>query len=166
MPPTLSNPRDLLLTTLAEALFIERMLSFEVLPEMLKAVSDDELAGHLATHLQETKRHVEAVEAAFRAVGAEPSSAHSLPFGGLIDQHEQLASSAKSPVLVDAVHAHAAAQVEQYEIRGYRTLLSLAAAIDAGDVVALLEPVLADEEHALQHVDGDIGRLAVAAARR
>lgn len=162
MPPTLSNPRDLLLTTLSDILFVERMLSFEVLPEMLKTVSDDELTGHLATHLEETKRHVAAVEAAFRAVSAEPSSAHSMPFTGMKDQHEQLVSSAKSPELADAVHAHAAAQVEHYEIRAYRTLIALAQAMDAGDVVALLEPVLADEEQALQHVDADLGRLVAA----
>jgi ferritin-like metal-binding protein YciE len=162
MPPTLSNPRDLLLTALADALFVERMLSFEVLPQMVQSAGDGELAAHLEAHLQETRRHVEAVEAAFRVVSAEPSAAHSMPFPGMTDQHGQLVANAKTPELADVVHAHAAAQVEHYEIRGYRTLLALAQAMDAGDVVALLEPVLADEEQALQHVDAELGRLVAA----
>ena len=80
MPATVSNPRDLFLVALSDILFVERMLSFEVLPELLKQVRDPSLSGGLAEHLEETKRHVERVEAAFLAVGAEPSSAHSQPF--------------------------------------------------------------------------------------
>ena len=83
MPLTVSNPRDLLLVELADILFVERMLSFEVLPELLKQVSDPELTAALAEHLAQTKSHVTNVERAFEAVGAEPSSQHSPPFVGL-----------------------------------------------------------------------------------
>ena len=70
MPLTVSNPRDLLLLELGDILFVERMLSFEVLPELLKQVNDPELAGALAEHLEQTKRHVANVEQAFRAAMA------------------------------------------------------------------------------------------------
>src|SRR5947209_8958020 len=101
MALTVSNPRDLLLVGLADILFVERMLAFEVLPEMLKQVSDPELSDALGEHLAQTKRHVGAVEAAFAELGAEPSSQLSPPFVGLKDQHSQIASSVKAPALAD-----------------------------------------------------------------
>src|SRR5436309_2193895 len=116
MPLSISNPRDLLLVELADILFVERLLSFEVLPELLKQVSDPQLAGALAEHLEQTKRHVTNVEAAFRAVDAEPSSSLSKPFVGLTGQHAQIASGVKAPHLGDLWHAAAAIHTEHYEI--------------------------------------------------
>ncbi len=60
MPATISNPRDLYLVLLADILFVERMLSDEVLPKMLAQVETPILAGSLPEHLQETKQHVSA----------------------------------------------------------------------------------------------------------
>src|SRR4051794_12966855 len=97
MPLTVSNPRDLLLVELADILFVERMLSFEVIPELLKQVSDPQLGGTLAEHLEQTKRHVINVEAAFRAAGAEPSSNHSKPFVGLKEQHAEIGGGGQGP---------------------------------------------------------------------
>ena len=160
MPLTVSNPRDLFLVALSDILFVERMLSFEVLPDMLKEVHDPELAGGLAEHLEETKRHVTNVEAAFRAVEAEPSSAHSPPFTGLKDQHSELSGSVMDHALADVLHAHAAAHTEHYEIASYRTLIALAKRLGADGAREPLEANLADEERALRTVEEALGRLA------
>lgn len=159
MPPTVSNPRDLFLVALSDILFVERILSFEVLPELLKQVRDPDLARALAEHLEQTKRHVSNVEAAFRAVQAEPSSAHSPPFVGLKDQHAQLAGSIKDPRLADALHAHAAAHTEHYEIASYRTLVALATELGADDARHALKANLAEEESALETVEKALAAL-------
>jgi len=153
MPLTVSNPRDLLLVELADILFVERMLSFEVIPELQKQVSDPELGGALAEHLEQTKRHVATVEAAFRAVGAEPSSNLSGPFVGLKDQHSEVASSVKSPALADLWHATAAIHTEHYEIAAYRQLRVLAAQLGLDELDNLLAENLRDEEEALERLE-------------
>ena len=153
MPLTVSNPRDLLLVQLADILFVERTLSFEVLPELLKQVSDAELGGALAEHLEQTKRHVANVEAAFRAVGAEASSNLSPPFVGLKEQHAQIADSIKAPPLADLWHATAAIHTEHYEIAAYRRLRALASQMGLSELDELLEANLRDEEQALERLE-------------
>jgi ferritin-like metal-binding protein YciE len=153
MPLTVSNPRDLLLLELGDILFVERMLSFQVLPELLKQVEDSGLAEALAEHLQQTKRHVANVEQAFRAIGAEPSSNHSFPFTGLKEQHSEVASSVKDPTLADLWHAAAAIHTEHYEIAAYRHLGMLAGALGNDALDGLLAANLADEETALARAE-------------
>lgn len=164
MPPTVSNPRDLFLVELADILFVERMLSFEVLPELLKQVGDAEVGGALAEHLEQTKRHVTNVEQAFGEVGAEPSSAHSPPFVGLKDQHAQLAGGIVAPGLGDLFHAGAAIHTEHYEIAAYRQLRLLAGMLGNEAADRLLAENLRDEEEALGRLEQAAGALAQAMA--
>ena len=160
MPLTVSNPRDLLLLQLADLLFVERQLSFQLLPELLAKVSDPDLAGVLADHVEPTKRHAERLEDVFRSLGAEPSSSHSPPFTGLVDQHSELAGNIVAPTLADLFHAAAAAHTEHHEIAAYRALVPLARALGDGAAVELLETNLADEQHALAELELAVGRLA------
>jgi ferritin-like metal-binding protein YciE len=164
MPLTVSNPRDLLLVELADILFVERMLSFEVLPELLKQVSDPELSAALAEHLAQTKRHVTNVEHAFEAAGAEPSSQHSPPFVGLKDQHSEITGSMKAPVLADLWHATAAIHAEHYEIAAYRQLRLLAQALGNEDLDRLLAENLGEEEQALDRLEQAAGAVSRRAA--
>ena len=166
MPLTVSNPRDLLLVHLADLLFVERLLSFEVLPEMLEQVSDPELAGALAEHLEQTKRHVANVEAAFRAVGAEPSSNLSPAFVGLKDQHAQLAAEIKAPALADLWHAAAAIHTEHYEIAAYRQIRLVAGRLGVEELDQLLAENLRDEEDALERLEQAAGAVSERAAPR
>jgi ferritin-like metal-binding protein YciE len=147
MPATMSNQRDIYLALLADMLFVERMLSFEALPKMLADAGDPSLAGALAGHLEQTKAHVGRVEQAFGAAGAEASSNHSLPFGGLVEQHRQLAASAVTTALGDLMRAHAALHAEAYEIASYRVLVVLAESVAPGALSPLREN-LAEEEAA------------------
>lgn len=156
---TISNPRDLLLARLGDLLYVERRLSFDILPTVIAQVSDPELGGALAEHLEQTKRHVEAATAAFRALNAETSTNHDPVLTGMEHQHEQLSGSTKSPVLADLVHAQAAIGVEHHEIAGYGAVIAVARALGLEAVVAALEPVLADERAALERLEGAAERL-------
>jgi len=162
MPLTVSNPRDLYLVALGDILFVERILSFEVLPHLMEQVQDAELNKALAEHREQTREHAERVERAFRLVGAEPSSAHSPPFMGLKEQHEEVTGSVKDPRLADTFHAMAAAHTEHYEIAAYRALIALARALEQGEAVELLEANLTEEETALGHAEAAVERLSAA----
>lgn len=143
----MSNPRDVYLTLLGDMLYVERILSSEVLPRMLAEAGDPDLAGVLAEHLEQTKAHVGRVEEAFRAAAAETSSNHSLPFGGLVEQHRELVGGTVTATLADVLRVHAALQAEAYEIAAYRVLVAVAEAV-APDALAPLCQTLAEEEQA------------------
>jgi ferritin-like metal-binding protein YciE len=159
MPATMSNPRDVYLTLLGDMLYVERTLSNEVLPSMLGEIHDPSLAGVLAEHLEETKAHVGRVEQAFRAAGAETSSNHSLPFGGLVEQHSELSKSAVATQLADVLHLDAALHTEGYEIASYRVLIALADTV-APEALGSLRENLAEEEEAEARLRKLLGELA------
>ena len=126
MSDKLSSPRDLFLQLLAEMLWVERMLVFEVLPNLHKQVQSESLAAAVEEHLAQTRGHVTRVEEAFRALGAEPVSARSAPAAALAAEHEETAAKIAEPRLADLFHAGAASTTEHYEIAGYDVLLQLA----------------------------------------
>jgi ferritin-like metal-binding protein YciE len=164
MPATMSNPRDVYLALLGDMLYVERTLSFQALPQMLADAGNPSLAGALAEHLEQTKAHVGRVEQAFRAAHAETSCNHSLPFGGLLEQHRQLAGSAVTTALGDLLRAHAALHTEAYEIASYRVLVELAESV-APDALPALRENLAEEEEAAERLRQLLGELASADPR-
>ena len=126
MSDKLSSPRDLFLQLLAEMLWVERMLVFEVLPSLRKQVQSESLAAAVAEHLAQTRGHVTRVEEVFRALDAEPVSARSAPAAALAAEHGEVAGKIAEPRLADLFHAGAAITTEHYEIASYDVLLELA----------------------------------------
>jgi ferritin-like metal-binding protein YciE len=141
-------------------LWIERTLSFEVLPELHKAVRSERLAAAVAEHLEQTKKHGPRLEQVFRAVDAEPSSNLSPPVEKLAQHHDELADSFTDDHLADVFHAAAAATTEHHEIAAYDTLLTLGRSIGLSDAAReLLERNRSEESEALGRVEAELQRL-------
>jgi len=135
-------------------LWIERTLSFEVLPAALDRVRDTQLKEALASHLEETRRHVSRLEEAFRAAGAEPAAARSPALAGLHAQRD--AQKVPEQTLGDLVDATAAVRVEHFELGLYDPLIELARTLDHDECASLLAENRKEEEKALER----IGRIA------
>jgi ferritin-like metal-binding protein YciE len=148
----LASPRDLFLQLLAETLWVERMLVFEVLPNLQKQVQSESLAAAVEEHLAQTHGHVARVEEAFRALGAEPASARSGPAAALAAEHEEVAAKLAEPRLADLFHAGAAIHTEHLELAGYDVLLELARALGRDDLVEPLEQNRREEAEALDRL--------------
>jgi ferritin-like metal-binding protein YciE len=148
----LASPRDLFLQLLAQMLWTERMLAFEILPGLHKQVKSELLAALVEEHLGQTHEHVARVESAFRALGAEPASGRSAPLAGANDQHEEVSGQITDTRLADLFHAGAAMQTEHLELAGYRLLLELADVLGRDEVARLLEDNRKDEEEALERL--------------
>ena len=142
-------------------LWIERTLSFEVLPELHEAVQSEGLAAAVAEHLEQTKEHGPRLEQVFRALGAEPSSNLSPPVEKLAQHHDELAGSFADERLADVFHAAAAATTEHHEIASYHALLALGRSVGLPDEArGLLERNRAEEGEALERLEGELRRLA------
>ena len=152
MSDRLSSPRDLFLQLLAQMLWVERMLVFEVLPQLQKQVQSESLAAAVEEHLAQTHGHVARVEEAFRALGAEPASARSAPAAALAAEHDEVAGKIAEPRLADFFHAGAAIHTEHLELAGYEVLLELARALDRDDLVDSLAQNRDEETEALQRL--------------
>jgi ferritin-like metal-binding protein YciE len=157
-----TNARTLLLRGLGELLWVERLLVFEALPELVEAAHDDELRAALAAHLEQTRTHAERVEAAFRAAGADPASARSDLFAAARDEASTRLADAGEPLLRDVCVASAAATAEHVELALYVQLVPLARSLGLDGAVAGLEESRREEEQALARAEE---ALAAAAAR-
>jgi ferritin-like metal-binding protein YciE len=149
----LASPRDLFLQLLAQMLWVERMLVFEVLPELHRQVQSESLAAAVEEHLAQTRGHVTRVEEAFRALGAEPASARSAPAAALADEHRETTAKLAEPRLADLFHAGAAIRTEHLEIAGYDVLIELARALGRGDVEGLLDRNRHEEAQTLETLE-------------
>jgi ferritin-like metal-binding protein YciE len=138
-------------------LWIERTLAFEVLPQAVERVRDEELRGALAAHLEETRSHVARVESAFRAAGADAVAARSAGLAGLKAHHES--QEAKELTLRDLLDASASIRVEHLELAVYGSLLGLAKPLDLGESAGLLAENRKEEDKALDRLEGIADRL-------
>ena len=144
---------------LGTLLWTERMLAFEVLPELRDAVSDDELRAAVQEHLLETRGHVERVEEAFESLGSHPSSIYSPTVSALAGEHDELAGKVVEDRLRDVWHAHAAARTEQLELAMYESVLALAQTLEADELRSGLNQNRAQEQQALAKVEEIAERL-------
>jgi ferritin-like metal-binding protein YciE len=148
----LSSPRDLFLASLAQMLWVERMLVYEVLPELQRQVESESLAAAVQEHLAQTHGHVARCEEAFRTLGAEPASARHAGAAGLADQHRETTAKLAEPRLADLFHAGAAIATEHLEIAGYDLLIELARALGRDDLERLLDETRREEVETLERL--------------
>jgi ferritin-like metal-binding protein YciE len=153
------NPRDLLLKQLAELLWIERTLFFEVLPSVHDDAQAPALQTLLTEHRAETRTHAARVEDALRAAGAEPASAASPPLAKLKEQHDSEAGQITDRGLRDVFHCAGAVRTEHYELACYDAAIGLARQLDVKDAVRLLEQNRDEDAKALERIETLAGRL-------
>jgi ferritin-like metal-binding protein YciE len=153
---TISNPRDLLVQLLGELLFVERRLAGQVLDELARQVSDDELKAVVERHRDETKQHADRIETVFRRLEVAPTSNLSRSFESAVAAHAELAQSVVETRLADLFHAQAALHTEHWEVAAYRTVLALL----PEELRDLLRPSLEEEGKAEADLLQAIDRLA------
>jgi ferritin-like metal-binding protein YciE len=147
------NPRDLLLKQLAELLWIERTLFFEVLPKVHDDAHAPALQTLLTEHRAETRTHGVRVEEALRAAGVEPAAAASPPLAKLAEQHEADAQQVTHPALRDVFHCAGAARTEHYELACYDAAIGLGRQLDLKQAVRLLEQNRDEDAKALEKIE-------------
>jgi len=143
---SVANPRALLLQLMSELLWVERTLYADVLPKLHDDAHSAEVTQAVTEHRGETREHVVRLEAAFRALGAEPAAARSATLAAAAQQHEQDAKQVTNPTLKDAFHCMGAMRTEHLELALYDAALLLA----DGECRKLLEQNRKEDAKALE----------------
>ncbi len=155
----ITSPRDLFVHELGDVLYVEEKLEQEVLPKLIGEVTDPELRRGLETHLEQTRTHVENVEAVFEQLGEQPTAEECVGFEGLRSEHEKLAGEVTHD-LMDAVATASAARTEHYEIAAYEGLVTKARAMGEKGAVDLLEQNLKDDKETARQLESIARRLS------
>ena len=87
MSTKMSEPRELFLHELGDALYAERTL-VKTLPTLQEEDSDEELASASKSHLDETWQHVENEERAFEKLGEKPAAENCPGIEGIKQEHD------------------------------------------------------------------------------
>ena len=138
---------ELLVETLRDLLNAEGQL-VKALPKMAEAANSEALQLAFATHLDETKEHVDRLKEVFGLVGVEAKGKPCKGMAGLLEEGDEVISETEEndPASADLALIAAAQKVEHYEISAYGTARTLAAQAGLPVVAALLARTLAEEE--------------------
>lgn len=117
----------------------------KALPRMAKAAHTTELKSGFEEHLEQTKGHVERLEAIFSKLGENPKGKKCKGMVGLVEEGSE-AMEEYQGVVRDAALIGAAQRVEHYEIAAYGTAIAMAEQLGESAHVRLLERTLEEEK--------------------
>ena len=145
---TVETPQELYVHKLGAALKMENTI-LEMLPQLEEHANDSQLKQSLRQHYDETQRHVENLERAFQALGAEVDDSPSPAIEGL-EKEGQANLKMVDDRLNDDVIIGGVCETEHHEIAVYEGLITKAEAMGEQDVVALLQENLENEAATLK----------------
>lgn len=143
----LGSLRDLYVDELRDLYNAEKQL-LTALPKMAKAASAEELVASIEGHIQETKGHIDRLEAVFRGLKLGPGGKKCEAMKGLITEADEVLKSGADPDVLDAALIAQAQRVEHYEIAGYGTVRTYARLLGREGDVTLLQDTLDEEGRA------------------
>lgn len=146
---------ELFLHELGDLYDAEKQL-LKALPKMAKAASSKELKNAFKRHLDQTKKHVNRIEQAFRQFGEQPKAHPCDGMKGLIKEGDKTAKMWSEETVTDGGIIGAAQRVEHYEIAAYGTLCSLAEKMGEAKIASLLNQTLEEE----QETDAELTEIA------
>lgn len=129
----------------------------EALPKMAEAASDKQLRKAFEHHLNETRRHVDRLQAVFQSLDFSPGGHKCAAMEGLIEEASDLLKEDIEPEVLDAALIAAAQRVEHYEMAGYGTARTYAEKLGDYKSADLLQETLDEEGSA----DKKLSRLAM-----
>ena len=146
---------DLYVHEIKDLYSAEKQLT-ETLPKMVEAANAPELREAFASHLKETRQHLEKVHNLLKNLGENPGRTKCKGMEGRLEEGEDAIDEEASPAVRDAFLIAAAQRVEHYEISGYGTARAYAHSLGREEDAEVLNQIL-DQEYS---ADRKLGKLA------
>jgi ferritin-like metal-binding protein YciE len=117
----------------------------KALPKMAKAATAPELKKGFELHLEQTKVHVERIEAICKELGIKPSGKKCEATAGLVKEGQEAIDEDTTPEAKDLMLIGAARRVEHYEMAAYTVACDLAKALGETSALKTLSQTLSEE---------------------
>ena len=118
----------------------------KALPKMAKAASSPELRAAFEKHLNETRTHVERLEAVFASIDQKARGKHCDGMAGIIEEGKTKMKEDLDDATMDACLIAAGQRAEHYEMAAYGTLAAWAKVMDHSEAANLLNMTLEEEK--------------------
>jgi ferritin-like metal-binding protein YciE len=137
--------QDAFLDELLDTYDAEKQLT-KALPKLVKAATSDDLREVFASHLEETRGHLEKLEQVFGLLDEKVRGKHCDGIAGIIEEGRSIMEEDFDEKTMDACLIAAGQRSEHYEIAAYGTLVAWARALGHEDAAGLLEEILEEEK--------------------
>jgi ferritin-like metal-binding protein YciE len=127
-------------------LFSAESQLLKALPKMAKAASSDELRTGFEEHLEQTKGHIQRLEAIFESLDESPKGKKCVGMEGLVKEGSEVMEEGFEDAVLDAGLIGAARRVEHYEMAAYGVACEIAKVLGQTKHASLLEETLAEEK--------------------
>jgi ferritin-like metal-binding protein YciE len=149
----MQTAHELYIHELNDMFSAEQML-LEALQEQAEAASNAQLKKAFESHRDQTQKQVERLQRCFEEIGESPEDEECKGMKGLIEEFRSFVQEKDpSPDILDHFACGAAAKVEQYEIKGYESLIELAENMEHNQAVKLLNQSLKEEQSTLEKME-------------
>jgi ferritin-like metal-binding protein YciE len=149
----MQTAHELYIHELNDMFSAEQML-LEALQEQAEAANNAQLKKAFESHLAQTQKQVERLQRCFEEIGEEPENEECKGMKGLVEEFRSFVQEKDpSPDILDHFACGAAAKVEQYEIKGYESLIELAESMEHNQAVKLLNQSLKEEQSTLEKME-------------
>lgn len=128
----------------------------EAMPTIIEAASSQEVKDAFATHLEESKGHLQRVRALLQELEANPANTNCEAMTGIVKEVSNVVDSTGKADVKDVALIAAAQRAEHYEITGYGTARAFAATLGYSEAASELQLILNDEYDA----DGRLDKIA------
>ncbi len=158
---------DAFLDELRDLYDAEKQLT-KALPKLAKAATSPKLRDAFASHLEETRGHVDRLELVFEGLNEKARGNHCDGIAGIIEEGKSILDEDVDALTLDACLIAAGQRAEHYEIGVYGTVIAWAEAMGHRAAAEVLQQNL-DEEKAADRTlsalaEGGINRKAAQAA--
>jgi ferritin-like metal-binding protein YciE len=143
--------KEVLLDELRDMYSAENQL-VKALPKLAKGAKNPKLKQLFVAHLEETKGQVERLKKVFIELGEKPTGQHCNGMEGVIEEGKDALEKDEEGASFDSGLIGAALRTEHYEIAGYETCISMAAALAMPKILKLLNSNLKEEIAAAKNV--------------
>ena len=141
----------------------------KALPMLANAAQSAELRSAFEEHLEETRGHVERLEAIFESLDEKVQGKHCEGIAGILAEGKAIMSEDLDEPTMDASLIAAGQRAEHYEMAAYGTLVAWARAMGHAEAADLLQETLKEEKAADERLsalaEGGINREAADAAQ-
>jgi ferritin-like metal-binding protein YciE len=149
----MQTAHELYIHELNDMLSAEQML-IDALQEQAEAASNAQLKKAFESHRNQTQKQVERLQRCFEEIDETPESEECKGMKGLIEEFRSfMQEKDPSPDILDHFACGAASKVEQYEIKGYESLIELAEMMEHNQAVKLLNQSLKEEQSTLEKME-------------
>lgn len=141
----IKSMQDLFLHEMSDVYDAEHQLT-AAMEEMMATATNAEVKKGLQRHIKETQQQIKNLDAAFKALKAEPEKVKCKGAAGLVAEYNGTAKDIKDATLLDGFICGAGVKAEHYEIESYKGLVDKAKLLGQPKAAELFEKNLAMEE--------------------